>query len=126
MIQIYISFFNVEIIRGFTSTSVVICSATSYPFGFSSRSKRLYFDILKRLVSVLRNQDKKFAFIRVYEYGALARSSEFLKTCHNMNIIVQTTGVYVSSLDGKIESPSKTLATTTRVLLLNSSHKKEF
>ena len=64
------------------------------------------------------NQDKKVVIIRVDEDGALSRSSDFTKTCHNMNIIVQTKGGYASSLNGKIESPNKTLANTTRALLL--------
>ena len=42
-----------------------------------------------------------------------------------MNIIVQTTGGDASSLNGKSESPNKTLANITRSLLLNSIHKKE-
>ena len=42
-----------------------------------------------------------------------------------MNIIVQTTCVDASSLNGKIESPNKTLDNIMRDLLLNSSHKKE-
>ena len=42
-----------------------------------------------------------------------------------MNIIVQTVGGYASSLNGKIESPNKTLANIMRDFLLNSSHKKE-
>ena len=33
-----------------------------------------------------------------------------------MNIIVQTTGVYDSSLNGKSESPDKTLSNITRAL----------
>ena len=78
-----------------------LCSATSYPFGLPSRSKRPPLDILKFLVTTLRNQDKKFASIRVDEDGALDRSSEFMRTCHNMNIIVQTTGGDDSSLNGK-------------------------
>ena len=73
----------------------------------------------------MRNKDKKFEFIRVDEDGALARSSEFMKTCHNMNIIVQTTGGDASSLNDKSESPNKTLANIRRDLLLNSIHKKE-
>ena len=40
------------------------------------------------------NQDKKVSFIRVDEDGALERYSESMNTCHNMNIIVQTTGGY--------------------------------
>ena len=75
--------------------------------------------------STLINQDNKAAFIRVDEDGALARLSHFMKTCHNMNIIVQTTGGDASSLNGKSESTNKTLANITRALLLNSSHKKE-
>ena len=40
MLQMNCVFFNVESIRWFTSTFVAICSATSYPFGFPSISKR--------------------------------------------------------------------------------------
>ena len=99
--------------------------ALVYPLGFPSRSKRPSLDILKCLVTTLRNQDKKVAFIRVYKDGTLARSSEFMKTCHNMNIIVQTTGGDASSLNGKSESPNKTLDNITRAIFLNSSNKKE-
>ena len=101
MLQMDFSFFNGEIIRVFNSTFVAICSATSYPFGFPSRIKRPPFDILKFLVTTLKNQDKNVAFIKVDEDVSLARSSEFMKTCYNMNITVQTTGVYASSLNGK-------------------------
>ena len=48
-----------------------------------------------------------------------------MKTCHNMNIIVQTTGGDASSINGKSESPNTTLANITRALLLNSIHNKE-
>ena len=41
-----------------------------------------------------------------------------------MNIIVQTTGGDASSINGKNESPNKTLGNITRAILLNSSHKK--
>ena len=39
--------------------------------------------------------------IRVGEDGELARSSEFINACHNMNTIVQTAGEDESSLNGK-------------------------
>ena len=73
----------------------------TYPFGLPSISKRPPLDILKFLVTTLRNQDNKVAFIRVDEDGALSRSSEFMRRFHNMNIIVQTTGGYAYSLNGK-------------------------
>ena len=42
-----------------------------------------------------------------------------------MNIIVQNIGGDASSLNGKSESPNKTLDDITRDLLMNSSQKKE-
>ena len=48
-----------------------------------------------------------------------------MRTCHNMNIIVQTTGGDESSLNGKSESSNKTPANTTIDILLKSIHMKE-
>ena len=67
MLQMDFAFFNVESILRFTSTFEDVCSATSYPFGFPYRSKRLPLDILKFIVATLRNQDKKVSFIIVDE-----------------------------------------------------------
>ena len=105
---------------------MAIFSATSYPFVLLSRSKRPPLDILKFLVTTLRNQEHKVAFIRVDEDGALARSSEFMKKCHNTNIIFQTKVGYASYLNGKRESPNKTLANIKKALLLKSIYNKEF
>ena len=125
MLHMGFEFFNIESIPRFTSTFVAICSATSYPFSFPSRSKRSPPDILIFLVITLSNQDNKVAFILVDEYISLEISYGFNETCHNMNITVQTSGGDAYSLNGKSKSPNKTLANITRALLLNSSHKKE-
>ena len=98
---------------------MAICSTISYYFGFLSRSKHPPLNILKILVATLRDQYKKVAFIRVDEDGLLKRYYDLMKTCHNMNIIVQTTGRDTSSVNVKIEIPNKTLAIITRGLLLN-------
>ena len=119
------AFLNVEIIRGFTFTFVYKCSVTSDPFRFPSRSKHPSIDILTFLFTTFRNQYNKDAFVRFDENGALARSSEPMKTCQNMNNIVQTTGGDTYYINGKSEIPNKTLSNITRALLLNSSHKKE-
>ena len=125
MLQIDFSFFNIKSIRGFTSTFVAVCYATSHPFEFPPIRKIPPLDILNCIFTALRNQDKKSAFIRVDEYGEISRSSEFMKTCHNMNIIVQTTGGYASSINVKSENPDRKLSNITRDLLLNSIHNKE-
>ena len=124
MLQMYFTFFNVEIICGFALSFVYIYYATLYPFIFPSIIKRLPLEILNFIVTTLRNQDKKSSFIRVDEYISLARSSEFIKTCHNINIIVENTVGDSYSLNGKIEMPNKTIYNITSALLLNSSHKK--
>ena len=118
------SFFNVEGIYGYTSDFVYMCSATSYPFVFPYRIKHLPLNVLKFCVTALRNQNKKISFIQVDEDGALARYSEFVKSWHIINIIVQTTGGYSYSLNDKSEIPNKTLGNNKRALLLNSSHMK--
>ena len=110
--------FNVENIRGFTSNFVAIFSSNSYLFGFLSRIKIPPLDILKFLVATLSNQDNKVAFVIVDEYLSLARSYEFMKTCYNINIIVQNTGRDESSLNGKTKSPNKTLSNIRRALLI--------
>ena len=125
MLQMGFSFFIVESILRFTSTFVDICYVASWAFGFLSRSKRPPLDILKFLVTTLSNQYNKVAFVWVDKDGTLSRYSEYMKTCHNMNSIVQTIGVYASSINGKIESPIKTRSNITRAIILNSSHKKE-
>ena len=67
----------------------------------------------------MRKQDHKVALIQVEEGGALEKSSEFMRTCHDMNIIVQTTDGYAYSINSKMESPNKTLYNITRELILN-------
>ena len=81
-------------------------------------------DILNFLITDLINHDKKVAFIRVDKDVPLERSSEFMNICHNMDIIVQTTGGDASSLNGKIEKPNKTLSNIKISLILNSGQKK--
>ena len=56
ILQMYFLFFNVKIIRGFTSTFVAVLSDTSYNYGFMSRSKILPLYILILIVSALRNK----------------------------------------------------------------------
>ena len=71
----------------------------------------------------MRNHYNKVVFIPGDEDGALARYSEFVRTCHNMNIVVQNKGRNESYLNGNIEISNKTLSNVTRALILNSSRK---
>ena len=66
MLQMYFSFFNVEIICGFTSNVLAVYFDTSYPYGFPSRITCLPIDKIKFLVNTLINQDKKVSFVWVH------------------------------------------------------------
>ena len=94
------------------------------PLDFHPESNILLFTYSKKFVTALRNQDKKVSLIRVDEYGAPARPSEFMRIYHNMNIIVQSTGGDAYSLNGEIEIPNKTLNNIAKYLLMNSIHNK--
>ena len=111
MLHMYFFFFNVEIIRGFTSTFVGICSYTSHLLGFLSRSKLPPLDFLKFLVNTLCNQDKKVALIQVDKDRALAISSEFMKKCPNTKIIVKISG---ETFDKSMVGPLRILVALAR------------
>ena len=125
MFQIGFAFFNVEIIRGFNSNFVAIYSDTSYLFGLPSKSKNPPIEILKIPVTTLRNHNKKVVIIQVDEDRALERSSGFINTCHNMNIMVKSIGGYLFFPNGKSSSSNKTLANLIIYNIINSSRKKE-
>ena len=59
-------------------------------FFFLSRTKTPPLDILKLLVAALINQYDKVTFVRLDKDGSIARLSEFMKICNNINIIFQT------------------------------------
>ena len=59
MLQMDFAFFNLESICVFTPILVDIRSATSHPFGYTSRRKLPPLDIIKFIFTTLRNQDKK-------------------------------------------------------------------
>ena len=122
----YFSLFNVEIIHEFALIFVPIWSNTSYSFGFTSRVKILPFEMLKFLLDNLRNKYKKVALVWVDEDGTFSKSSESMKPCYRMNILVQTTGDYAYSLNGKSEITNKVLANIKLSLMMNPSHNKYF
>ena len=59
------------------------------------------FGTIPLLVNTLNNQDKKSSLIWRGKFVALEISSEFIRACHNMKIIVQTSGGGAYSLNEK-------------------------
>ena len=97
-----------------------------YPFGFISIIKWLPIEILKLLFTTLRNQYNKYVFMRVEEDGALARYSEFMRTCHNMNIIVQNKCEDSYSLHSEVKSKIRHWLISQGTLLLAQATRRKF
>ena len=112
-------------IRGFTSVLDIIYASTRYSFAFPTRSKRVPLDILNWLLSILEQEGKIVRIIRVDEDGALARSREFCKLIQKKNITLQTTGGYMSSLNGMVERPHRDAHKATRISIGSNSHLPE-
>ena len=122
MMQGDFSFSDVASVRGFVALFTLIDCSTRYPFGFPCRNKSAPVDIMRWLQAVLTKQDRPITFLRVDEDGALARSTEFLFTCYELGIVVQTTGGYSSWSNGVGERPNRTIFTRVHVMLLSSGH----
>ena len=80
-----------------------VCSSTSYPFNFPTKSKSAPIEIALYLIRTIRSLGHQVVFIRVDEGGELARSSEFCQIIVEENVILQTTGGGNSENNGVVE-----------------------
>jgi hypothetical protein len=119
------TFFNKVSIRKCTSALCITDATTSYPFGFPTRSKRPPINIFRWFISVLRSMGKKPVFIRVDEGGELARSRDFCFLLQELGLILQTTGGYASSLNGKSEITHRLTKNMVRSMLQSRGHQDD-
>jgi len=115
------AFMPVTSIRGFTSFLSIKDAATNYTWIFLSRNKRPPLDILSFFISILKKEKKIIRYVRVDEDKALANSTAFCKLLLTHNIILQTTGGYASSLNGKSESLNKVAKHTVSTILSSAN-----
>jgi hypothetical protein len=120
LLHIDFSFWNVCSIRGFTSLLSVIDGKDRMLWNFPTASKRVPLSILDFLFTMLNREGITIENVRVDEDSALANNSEFFDFLIQNKISLQTTGGYVSFLNGKVECHHRTIANLVRSLLLNS------
>ena len=113
------TFFNVTSIYGYTAGLLAIDATTRMTWGFPTRSKRPPVHILRFLIRVLRKQGRNIQALRLDEGGELARSSDFMSVAHHLDLVVESTGGYTSSLNGKAERPFRTIKNMIRVQLMS-------
>ena len=107
MLQIDFDLFNVEIIHGFISTLISTCYSTLHRCDTTTRRKKLNFGNPIICCQCYLQTGQNLSYIIVYGYFNLDWSTESSKTCHNMRIIVQTTGVDDFCLHEAFKLPTK-------------------
>ena len=107
-IRIDFEFYTVKSIRGFTSALGIICSSTSYPFGFPGKSKTPPLDTFRWFISTIRSMGYNTNIVHVDEDGALARSSAFCALVAQLDLVLTTTGGGNSINNGMIERSNRT------------------
>ena len=112
---------NKESCREFVAAFCIFDAKTRHPWGFPTRSRRPPIGILKWLVLNLRRQGLEVIELRVDEDGSLANSTEFMAMCRDeLNLTVQTTGGYASTINGKAETPNRTIKRMIRTMLIGA------
>lgn len=119
-LHIDFAFYTEVSIRGFTANLTIVCSSTSYPFVYATKSKTTPLRLLEWFITTIRKAGGEVCFVRVDEDGALARCSHFCALLVKLGIIMQTTGGYNSTNNGMAERAHGTLADMVRASLYNA------
>ena len=113
--------FNTESCRQFKSALLITEATTRMKWAFTTRSRNVPVQQFRFLVNHLRQQGYSVNELRVDEDGALARSTNFMKLCHEeLNMAVQSTGGYNSENNGLVESPIRPIKQMVRAFLVGA------
>ena len=99
MLFVDFKFINVTFICSSSAYLLVIDWIVPHPFLFPTRNTRPPLELLCFLILVLRNQGCKVNFIRCNEEGELTRSSEVNHLLLKMEVVLHSTGGYISNLN---------------------------
>ena len=97
-------------IRGYVAYFSVTCQATGFGFVFCVPNKRPPLSLISWISETMKRQGRPISFVRFDEGGELACSQQVCQLLIDLNIVMQTTGGYSSSLLGKDERQHRTLA----------------
>ena len=100
------TFLNGTSNKGFTSAFNIIDATQSYTFVLPNRSKCSPVSLLKATISVSRSVRYSCTIIIHDEGINLTKLVDFMITLHDLHMIVETTGGYESTINGKLELPN--------------------
>ena len=86
-------FFGVTSVRGFSAGLNITFAATSYTMCFPAPSRSPPVDLVRYILTILKNMGYKIIFIQVDEDGALAQSTEFCRMVQkDIKCLLETIG----------------------------------
>ena len=97
-----LALYNVTYIRGFTSMLTVFYAKTRMLWEFPTLSKKSPVRIIRFILKTLNNEQHPCKFVRVYENGALEKSTYVTNLIFDsFKIFMETTGGDESWINGK-------------------------
>ena len=110
-------FYNKVSFRGFTAALIIVERTSRYTWIFPTRSKGAPIHLCLYFFNQLIRLGLPCVRCRTDEDGALIRCTEFCKMVQQkLNMVMESTGGYNSSLNGTVESPIRPLKIKTRAM----------
>lgn len=119
-IHVDFQFFGIVSLRGYSAALTVVCTSTSYIFTYPTKSKSTPLQLIRWLITTFRSCGHNPTFVRVDEDSALAECSHFCALLVELGCILETTGGYNSTNNGKVERSHLTLKNMVRASLYNA------
>ena len=114
-------FYNKVSFRGFTAALIIVERTSRYTWIFPTRSKGAPIHLCLYFFNQLIRLGLPCVRCRTDEDGALIRCTEFCKMVQQkLNMVMESTGGYNSSLNGTVESPIRPLKIKTRAMLIGA------
>ena len=116
------TFFNVVSCRGFTSALIIVEATTRKLWFFPTKHKAPPLDLCLFFFNHLQRQGVPVLQLRGDEDGAFIGNTEFCGTMYkSCGLVMESTGGYASTINGKAESPHRTTKKTIRSMLMGAN-----
>ena len=105
-----------------TLALTIVDSTTNHLFSYPIRSKRPPLQLIKTFIQLSHHHEYKSYILWFDEDGEHSISSDSMQLFIDHEVIVETTGGYAFSINGKVECPHQTINNTFHIQLLSRVH----
>ena len=114
--------FNKVSCQNFTSLLIIVDTITIHLFVYPTIFKLLPLQLIITFIQFSLHRGYKRSIFRIDEGGKFYRPADFMQVCIDHGVIVDITGSYSSSINGKIELPQQTIKNMVMTQLLSHGH----